>query len=110
MQTYDEGRKVCNRRHDTLDHSPSKSGTRSFTRLMDDWSEPVGFSYGPDEKGKTSSRNEIRFDSEQMADLVDGKPDCWERAKPEEKKGDVVPGISALVRERVWEVFVGSPN
>lgn len=53
---------------------------------MDNWANAVSSHYGPDEEGNPSSGYEIRFDGEEMTDLVDGEPDGRQRAEPEEKE------------------------
>lgn len=67
-----------------------------FTALVYNRTDTVGFQYRPYEECNTSSGYKVCFDGEQMADLMDGKPDCWERAEPEEEEGDVVAGVGAL--------------
>lgn len=41
------------------------------------------FDDGPYQVGYTSDRNEKGLDGEEVADLVDRKPDGWQTAEPE---------------------------
>ena len=65
----------------------------------------------PDEKGDTGRGNEKSFGGEKMANFVDGEPDGWQAAGPEEEEAD---GISCdrswANRHDIGKIFIGSPN
>lgn len=78
MKAYNESCEVRNRRHYTFDHGPTKSTASSLATLMDNWANAVSFDYGPYEEGNASGGDEIRFDGEEMTDLMDREPDGWQ--------------------------------
>lgn len=77
---------------------------------MHDGPDAMSFEDRPDEEGKTSSRYKVRLDGEEMADLVDWKPDGRKREEPEEEEGDIVTGICTLRWEGVGKVLVAGPD
>lgn len=90
----DESREVSNRRHNPLNHSPSKSATRFLSWLMHNGSDAFSSDDGPNEEGDASWRHEVSFDSKEMANFVDWEPDGRQTAQPEKKEADKIHGVS----------------
>ena len=53
---------------------------------MDDRSDSPGFDDSPDHEENAGNGYGVRFDCEQMANLVDGEPDRRQRKEPEEEE------------------------
>ena len=63
--------------------------------LVHNWADAMRFDDRPDEECDASHGDEKRFNREQMANLVHGEPDGWERAGPEEEEGEKIPRVCA---------------
>jgi hypothetical protein len=57
---------------------------------LHNWSNSASTDKGPDHESDTANGDEVRFDGEEVADLVDGKPDGWEGAEPKDEERDPV--------------------
>lgn len=78
---------------------------------MHDGPEALGAGNRPGKKGDGYSGRVVRFDGEQMADLVDGEPEGRERAEPEEEEAHEVHCVDAGARwEGVTQVCVAGPD
>lgn len=55
-------------------------------RLLDDRTDTTGTYDSPDEEGDTGGRYNVSLDGEQVTNLVDGEPNGWQRAKPEDEE------------------------
>ncbi len=62
---------------------------------MDDGANSVSSSNSPSKVNNGRRWYEVRLDGEKMSDLVDGKPDCRQRASPKEEEGKEVHGVCA---------------
>ena len=62
---------------------------------MDNGADSVGFADGPDEVGYAGGGDKVCLDSKEMADLVNGKPNGGQAAKPKEKEADIISGVCA---------------
>lgn len=54
---------------------------------MNDGANTLCANDSPDKEGDTSSGHKVGFDRKQMADLLDGEPDGWQRPQPKEEEG-----------------------
>jgi len=57
---------------------------------VDDRSRTPSSHQSPDEEGNAGGRDKIRLHRKQVADLVHGEPDGWERDQPEDEERCVV--------------------
>ena len=62
---------------------------------MHDWADTMCPRNGPSKESNTGSWDEVRFDSEEMSDLMDRKPDGWQRTRPEKEEAHEITGVSA---------------
>ena len=53
---------------------------------MNDGAHSASLDDGPDHEQNTGDGDRICLYREQMTDLIHGKPDCWQRTKPEQKE------------------------
>lgn len=74
---YNQGSKVRNRTHDTFDHGPAKSTTRSCTRLVNNWPNTMCSDDAPDEESYSAGRNHKSFHCKQVSNglnvRIDGR-------------------------------------
>ena len=60
---------------------------------MDYWTNAVRPYDRPDEERNASSWNDICLDRKQMPDLVNWKPQEWQRADPEQEERDEISRV-----------------
>ena len=78
---------------------------------MDDWANPVSTNNRPDKERNARKRNEKGFDSEEMANLVDGKPNRWQRTEPKNDEAGKIAGVgSRSCRKVIRDVFIIRPD
>lgn len=78
---------------------------------MHDGPDPFGFHDGPNEKCNAADGNEDCFGREQMADLMHGKPDGRQAAKPKKKETEKVFGVRVGTRrKRIGKVLILGPD
>ncbi len=63
----------------------------------------------PSEEGDTSNWNEICLDREEMSDLMDWKPNGWQRADPEKEEANKVTSVGARAWDAVMKGVKGRP-
>ncbi len=65
----------------------------------------------PDEKSDTGRRDKVRFDREEMANLMHREPDCWQATNPEEKEADKVHCVcSRAYGKAIGDIFIRGPD
>lgn len=64
----------------------------------------------PDEKRDSSNWYHESFDREEMADLMDREPDCWQGAEPKDEKRNKSCGARATIRNAIGDLFEGRPD
>jgi hypothetical protein len=73
------------------------------------WANAVRSANCPSEERNTGNWNEICLDREEMSDLMDRKPDGWQRADPEEKEANKVTSGCARAWDAVVQCVEGGP-
>lgn len=66
-----------------------------FCLLVDDGTDAAGSVDTPSEEGETSDGDDIGFNCEEMADLVDWEPDRGKGNKPEDEEGGEINFVGA---------------
>lgn len=75
-------------------------------RLADDGTWTSGTDDGPDEECDASDGHDVGLDGKEVADFVDGEPNCGEGADPEDEERDPVSGGGAGgVMEALGDLF-----
>lgn len=69
-----QGAKVGDRAHDALDDLPREGASLERCSLVDNGTESASFGYEPNEECHGGNRDNVGFDGEKMANLVDWKP------------------------------------
>lgn len=79
--------------------------------LVHDWPKALGTGNSPGKEGEGCSRRVVRFNGEQMANLVDREPEGGERTEPEEEKADKIHCVDAGARwDGVAQGCVAGPD
>ena len=84
--------------HDGGYKAPHEIRATSSCRQVNNGTHSIGTGNGPDQKGDASCWRGVRLDGEEMANLVDGEPDCWEGEDPEDEEGDELLSCYAVNR------------
>ena len=92
--------------HDGGYKAPCEVRATSSCGLVHDRAHSIGTVNGPDKKGQASRWYDVRLDGEEMANLVDGEPDCWEGERPEDEEGDELSSCYAANRNAYWHFVV----
>ena len=92
--------------HDGGYKAPCEVRATSSCGLVHDGTHSIGTVNSPDKKGQTSRWYDVRLDGEEMANLVDREPDCWERERPEDEEGDKLSSRYAANRNACWHFVV----
>lgn len=85
-----QGGKVGDAAHDALYNGPAKSRACERRALSYNGTSAACSHKRPDKERNTGTGYEIGLGREQMANLVNGKPEGRQRAQPEDEKGGVV--------------------
>ena len=73
------------------------------------WANAIRSPNRPSEEGNTSNWNEICLDREEMSNLMDRKPNGWQRADPEEEEANKVTSVGARAWDAVVKCVEGRP-
>lgn len=74
----DQGCKISNAVHDTLDERPRECAAVRRVRLIDHRADPVRSSNGPSEEGNSARWGEVCLHGEKVPDFIDRVPQRWQ--------------------------------
>jgi hypothetical protein len=73
------------------------------------WANAMRSPNCPSEERNTSNWDEVCFDREEMSDLMDRKPNGWQRAHPEDEEANEVTSVRARTCDPVVKRVKGRP-
>lgn len=104
---HNQGRKVGNRSHRSLDHAPGQIRAMGGAALVHDWTHATRFLDGPYEECNSGHGDEVCLYREEDLDLVDGEPNGNQAECPEEEEPHECLCVgSGIGGHAVWHVVL----
>lgn len=104
---HNQGCKVRDRTHCSLDHAPSQVRACGSTGLVYNRAHAASFLDRPDEECNSSNGDEVRLHREQNLDLMDREPNGNQAECPEEEEAYERLGVSpSICGHAVWHVVL----